>query len=179
MGAQGGRLGAHGCRLGAYGCKLGANVCTPGCRVAGWVPGCRAWLRDCRPHLGEEIDLGHLELYHGRQGHEEHRDELGRIRTVVRVDQVNLQPVYSSLQPVHPPCNLCIHPATRASALQPPCIPRQSRSVETRPGRARQRAAALPGRGAILACGRHRDEPMVVRHLQRLQHVAHAGMVRE
>lgn len=40
-------------------------------------------------HLGEDVDMRKLHMKHGGQGGAEHRDELGRISTVMRVHQMH------------------------------------------------------------------------------------------
>lgn len=40
-------------------------------------------------HLGEDIDMRKLHMKHGGQRGAEHRDELGRISTVVRIHEMH------------------------------------------------------------------------------------------
>lgn len=39
--------------------------------------------------LGEDIDMGQLDLEHGPEGEEKNGDVLGRICTVMRIDQMD------------------------------------------------------------------------------------------
>lgn len=40
-------------------------------------------------HLGEDVDMRKLHMKHGGQGGAEHRDELGRVSTVMRVHEMH------------------------------------------------------------------------------------------